>query len=977
MPLDEHALIEHDARLRRLARAIVKDQATADDLVQRAYLAALARRNSIRSPLHWLIGAIRRLALETFRSDSRRRNHERKVSGPQIDASPAELIEREQLRRAVFDGWMALEEPLRTTLRLRFLEGLPPREIARLECVSVEIVHARVARGIAVLRTRLASLDPADPRRPFVVLAPFAAGAPLEGLGAIVSSVISGALVMSTKAKLAALIGAVAMTSFLVFEASSPDPRSHRESAEAPVADPRVEDPEGEPITVDAPTIDRETIALTEVDGKVVAPSSAHATTGSLLVKAIFDPDLAPAAHLGIRVTVFGGSRLQPEVRKIVTDAHGEARIDDIVPGHVSIQSDRGGMDGLEILEGDRATFEFHVPPGALIEGRVLDSSGHPVAAAGIFLSEQVSGEGSIVAYSDSFGRYSLRNVSSLHYLGARKDGYAPSRLRLLLGSPDARHEIDLLLPEPGGALEGTVVSASGAPIEGAAVVFDPENLAAGDTGYGRDDLAAVPHSTTTDAVGRYRFGGLPQGSFAVKAHADGYSIATESVEIIRGGVTRATLRLAKSGRVRGRVIDGSGAPIASAILRNASDELLGEYTVASDREGRFELTDVPAGTVSLLVTSESHLERVVETIVMPGEETRVDIVLERGRAILGRVVDESGVAMKGVSIDATARDPTSGEGRFSRAMSDDDGRFVLPGLAETSWTLDFMVPPSFMFPSLRANGVAPEPSERLFRIPRATLPSASMRGRVLDPAGKPLVGARVTIARSGRGTAPLITTDSEGCFEYGPVPPGEYLALVDPENFPILRRGPVTIEANSSHDFGALTCSIGRRLVVHVTRPASLANADLWPQVIGEDGSRFPHSLDGDTLTVDSIPPGKHTLRMSGRGVVSRSIGFVIEPGADTTLDVTIEPGFPRSVSIREFEGGERESVPFRVEDANGVLVFESHLWRTRSDAPHEGHFVLPEGEFVLIVEGGAGAPIRKPFTIRAGDPENVTFDS
>ncbi len=130
---DVPTLLDHDAKLRRLARALIADASKADDVVQRAWVAAVRHRSDANGPrnlLAWLLGAVRRLAREQFRGDTRRERREAKVASTGASPSTLEIVEREAARRAVLNAVLGLAEPYRETLLLRFYEGLPPREMA-------------------------------------------------------------------------------------------------------------------------------------------------------------------------------------------------------------------------------------------------------------------------------------------------------------------------------------------------------------------------------------------------------------------------------------------------------------------------------------------------------------------------------------------------------------------------------------------------------------------------------------------------------------------------------------------------------------------------------------------------------------------------------------------------------------------------------------------------------------------------------
>src|SRR5262245_4977138 len=93
--------LAHDRRLRALARELVRDASTADDLVQDAWLALLERGTDVRSLSSWLATVARRLATRERRSGARRARREESVGRPEAGPSTAEILAREETRRRV------------------------------------------------------------------------------------------------------------------------------------------------------------------------------------------------------------------------------------------------------------------------------------------------------------------------------------------------------------------------------------------------------------------------------------------------------------------------------------------------------------------------------------------------------------------------------------------------------------------------------------------------------------------------------------------------------------------------------------------------------------------------------------------------------------------------------------------------------------------------------------------------------------
>ncbi len=167
-----------------------------------------------------------------------------------------------------------------------------------------------------------------------------------------------------------------------------------------------------------------------------------------------------------------------------------------------------------------------------------------------------------------------------------------------------------------------------------------------------------------------------------------------------RGAVPERPL---KTGTIRGRVsaaATGNGLRRAQITLTDARTRAT--FRAASDRQGRYEVLDVPPGRYVLsaskrgYVTSEyrrpmaSRRGRALD--LRPGEVLeRVDVSLPKGGVIVGRVIDETGEPVIGASVQArrytylpSGRRELSVEGSLGDRgeTTDDLGEFRLFGLA-------------------------------------------------------------------------------------------------------------------------------------------------------------------------------------------------------------------------------------------------------------------------------------------------------
>jgi len=146
----------HAQWMRRLARALVRDAATAEDLVQDACVRALAHAPiQVRSLRAWLRQILWNLVRQHYRSEFRRRGREEACTPAEAEAAPDEMSERLESQRMLGEEFPSLREPYRSMLWMRFYENLAPAEIARRTGVPAGTVRWRIKVGLDLLRDRM------------------------------------------------------------------------------------------------------------------------------------------------------------------------------------------------------------------------------------------------------------------------------------------------------------------------------------------------------------------------------------------------------------------------------------------------------------------------------------------------------------------------------------------------------------------------------------------------------------------------------------------------------------------------------------------------------------------------------------------------------------------------------------------------------------------------------------------------------
>ncbi len=155
-PLSAESLLAHEPFVRAVVRGLVRDEAELQDVLQETWLRGLAGAPAEHGALRgWLARVARNLALDQRRGRARRSRRERSVARgeavPGVDSAYARL----STQREVVDAVLALEEPYRGVVLLRYFEGLEPTAIAAQLTRSPGTVRSQLARAHELLRERL------------------------------------------------------------------------------------------------------------------------------------------------------------------------------------------------------------------------------------------------------------------------------------------------------------------------------------------------------------------------------------------------------------------------------------------------------------------------------------------------------------------------------------------------------------------------------------------------------------------------------------------------------------------------------------------------------------------------------------------------------------------------------------------------------------------------------------------------------
>jgi hypothetical protein len=480
----------------------------------------------------------------------------------------------------------------------------------------------------------------------------------------------------------------------------------------------------------------------------------------------------------GAQVLAYGDEALP---QAAVSDALGEAsfantaeHIDSIrvsAPGHASSSVEPTSRD-VSVQVGSAASLLVTVLSPTSPPAPVALGQGAEVWLSGLDVwpprQSRAEADGNVVWDGLSRGTYDLRAELA--------GGVAVTSVTLERGEHRA---INMELV-PGRSVEVQVSDGAGGakPIAGADVVLV------------EDGLGPFPLHGRTDAQGRVTLGPLSPGGATVSARAEGFM--PESALPVASDARSVQLALTRGGRVRGRVLDSAGQPIAGASLEVLGSDLrgqpiarrawldplagagerslvppaplipLGELGVLpgplplpggaesgaaprdawlSDSSGSFRLDDVPPGRIRVLARHPDFVEAAsAELELAPAGEVTLAIALQKGAMLSGHVLEPGGRPVARARLEAQARHGL----QQTTVLSRDDGSFAFRAVA-TDVDL-FVARPSDRQRFVLRQSFELRPGEE--RQLELTLPSerAALEVLVLGDDKRPVAGAVVSV---------------------------------------------------------------------------------------------------------------------------------------------------------------------------------------------------------------------------------------
>jgi protocatechuate 3,4-dioxygenase beta subunit len=528
--------------------------------------------------------------------------------------------------------------------------------------------------------------------------------------------------------------------------------------------------------------------------------------------------------------------------------------------------------DGLALADGEKRTgYEIVLAEGLSLAGRVLDPEGSPVAGATVKAQRvpdpgadedpdamartimlRQFGEGrETEATTDAEGRFRVPGLEAgEHEVTAWKKGFLPGRARGAAGAGDMAIRLEAGLPISGRVVE----SGTGKGVPGVAVHVTGSRT---DAPGGEDEAAVMEDleaSTTitvmngvrtvtrgrgvivTEADGSFTLDALAPGSYDLQLTDGNEAYAPKVVRGVRAGKQGLVVEMAAGLSIAGRIEDAGGLPlevrgltVEIAPLGKRDAPFMGQSEEVG-KGGVFSFRGLPAGRYRVTAGSRawSDTQGAYSIRVVEADAGRTDLVipLTRGKAIRGRVLLADGNPATDGNVEVEVHVAGSGApppgGAW--ASTEENGTFTTDPLPDGQ-AFDLVARNHEDGTVAAVRGVAPGTASVVLRLEKG----GTIRGKVVDPEGKPLENASVWAVAGAESVGASTPSGDSGAFVIEGLPPGSYrlyassdagnLAPVEPEAVVAVGTVDAVVKTSKGFEFRA-------RVVTDEGKPVAEVNA-------------------------------------------------------------------------------------------------------------------------------------------------------
>ncbi|MEM7166561.1 MAG: sigma-70 family RNA polymerase sigma factor [Planctomycetota bacterium] len=853
-------LLANSSWVRNLALRLLADNDQAEDVVQEVWLTAL--RQPPRQPQAlraWLKKVASNLARKNNRTEARRRvREEQRPPTPPI-VPPDVLVERLELQGRVANAVVALPEPYRAVIYLRFYVGLANTDIARDLERPESTVRTQVARGLELLRAdldeglrdrdggwrgalalvflpELKHLVDASSTASAATRATTSMAATTKRIGRLVLPLCVVFLLLSLTGDDAGpgdSVRETATRSVEVAQQTAPADAAVRDQTTSSIANGNDERAQST-ATATSPGVSAAVAGGKAASPEAAAPVVAAPATASLHPVLVVGADGVAVAEATIELFVTGNV---DAVARATTNSAGRVFVPRADLARSALRVVAAGFveyrepSILRTLDDDTPyVIELAATFSGLI--RVLHPSGAGAAGVTIELRAnrrvQPQPDAEYVT-TDRHGEatFWFRQQDTEVHLSV--PGYAT------VAVPALRSTTEIML-QPGRPVTGRIVTADGSPLRDCTIIVTTTRTRTSgsvvrsgldgtfDMGSLEENMPVVMSVYPPD-LPPFKTSGTPprtgvwQIPVPASQHLEGRLLVSANSDIgVDAAVVFLTTPQSSAQSPRGNNIPSLRSEIVGSRYQRARTRLVPLRRTRPDEAGWFGI-DYVAGSDETSYLLVHHPQLVNRVIQIDPEQPLAPITLEVGSEVCGRVVAADGSPLAGVVLHLGEKWSNDMESVLGRARTDENGEFCFGGV------------PQWAAQPLSSNGTTDIYRSEIFVT--AFAPDLLLSGNGVAIADSTVPDSFVVTPRHGKyEELELVATDRGQVLDLG-------LAIADSEGTPITTWVPAIIMTDTEFCHGVVGPR-GQGYVFAGERTLALEHATTLDLVLMPPGSQW-----------------------------------------------------------------------------------------------------------------------------------------
>jgi protocatechuate 3,4-dioxygenase beta subunit len=384
---------------------------------------------------------------------------------------------------------------------------------------------------------------------------------------------------------------------------------------------------------------------------------------------------------------------------------------------------------------------------------------------------------------------------------------------------------------EPGPLrLEGQVVDDDDHPIGGAQITLGGARIA------------------VSEVDGSFAFDDLADGAYALIAEkAELYG---EELDVQLDDTSEPVIvRMVAGPTIAIHVVDPAGAAIAGAKVETSSRAAI----TGDDGTARLRAVDVDYEYVSVAAAGHERVRDRVATGDDPAATIEYTVVLGAGAEVAGRVIDEDGTPLASADVEIEAANGR----RDETITTDDSGAWQVPDLGAGSYVVRASSSVHVTTPNLALalDGVHAQ-RDVVLRLARG----GQIAGRVVDGAGAPIAGARVTAGPRSE------TTDASGAFVARGLVADTYDVVAETDTAGMPSQS-VKLAAGGKVEVTLVLRPSSIAGIVVNTRGEPVDDARVFARSADPHGVGYARTDDRGRFDLGGLPPGDYELETRRAG--------------------------------------------------------------------------------------------------------------